>query len=350
MNLSDDRVAGDVFTIGYTATFDTRHVGVGKPVSVVALSISGPDAGNYSHNATASTMADITTRGLTVTTNGVDKVYDATTFASVNLSTDKLAIDTVTATYTAASFVSKDVANGITVNVSGIAIGGAHAGNYHLVNTTATTDADITKKNLTVTADNKVRTFGQANPTFTYVIAGFAGSETLATSGVTGIPLLSTTATPSSPAGTYLISVSAGTLAAGNYAFIPVSGILTVSSYTVVGFTSPVDNLPILNSAKAGQAIPLKFRVLDHLGNPVTNLATAMTLTGSMSCTGNAATDLVEEYASGSSGLQNHGNGYYQFNWKTPTSYANSCKTFALNLGDGADPGTFLKANFQFKK
>ncbi len=30
------------------------------------------------------------------------------------------------------------------------------------------------------------------------------------------------------------------------------------------------------------------------------------------------------------------GDGYYQFNWKTPTSYASSCKTVRLGLGDGA--------------
>jgi hypothetical protein len=34
-------------------------------------------------------------------------------------------------------------------------------------------------------------------------------------------------------------------------------------------------------------------------------------------------------------GLQNLGNSHYQFNWKTLTSYANSCKTLQLSLGDG---------------
>ena len=115
----------------------------------------------------------------------------------------------------------------------------------------------------------------------------------------------------------------------------------------MIGFSQPVDNLPMLNSAKAGQATPLKFRVLDHLGNPVTSLPYFRTLPDH-ACSGSAPTDLVEEYASGSSGLQNHGDGYYQFNWKTPTNYANSCRTFAVNLVDGAT--TLLQANFQFKK
>ena len=49
--------------------------------------------------------------------------------------------------------------------------------------------------------------------------------------------------------------------------------------YQVIGFSKPVDNLPILNVAKAGQAIPLKFRVLDYLGQPVSGLPYLQTLT-----------------------------------------------------------------------
>ena len=45
--------------------------------------------------------------------------------------------------------------------------------------------------------------------------------------------------------------------------------------------------------------------------------------------------DALEEYAAGSSGLQNLGDGYYQWNWKTPRTYAGSCKTLLLTL-DGA--------------
>ena len=347
VTLSDDRVAGDVFSVGYSATFNNKNVGTGKPVSVFDIAISGPDADNYVANTATSTTADITQRDLTVTAHGVNKVYDGTTAATVTLTTDKFSGDTVVAGYTGAAFVDKNVANGITVNVAGISISGTDAANYDLTNTTAATAANITKKALTVKADNKVRTFGQANPAFTYQISGFVSGEVLASSGVSGAPVLSTVATPASPSGTYDIDVAQGTLAAQNYSFDLVKGTLTVSAYTVIGFTSPVDNLPTLNVAKAGQAIPLKWRVLDHLGNPVTNIASVGSMLGTMSCT-SSGTDLVEEYAPGNSGLINHGNGYYQFNWKTPTSYANSCRTFVLTLGDGAT--THLKANFQFKK
>src|SRR5204862_4699945 len=44
VNLSDDRVSDDVFTASdTTATFDTKNVGTGKPVSVSGISISGAD-------------------------------------------------------------------------------------------------------------------------------------------------------------------------------------------------------------------------------------------------------------------------------------------------------------------
>ena len=109
-------------------------------------------------------------------------------------------------------------------------------------------------------------------------------------------------------------------------------------NYSVVygfqGFFSPVDNT-MLNVAKAGQAVPLKFRLVDANGTPITNLSSATVKASSLSCSLGETTDLVEEYASGSSGLQNLGDGYYQFNWKTPKSYAKSCKTVSLDLGDG---------------
>ena len=62
--------------------------------------------------------------------------------------------------------------------------------------------------------------------------------------------------------------------------------------------------------------------------------------------TGTITTDQIEECSSGASDLQNLGDGTYQLNWKTPTSYANSCKTLKLDLGDGF----FHTALFQFKK
>ena len=81
---------------------------------------------------------------------------------------------------------------------------------------------------LTVTADAKSRPFGQANPQLTATISGFANGQTLATSGVTGSPACVTTATITSPAGSYPITCGIGTLASAAYTFAFAPGVLTV--------------------------------------------------------------------------------------------------------------------------
>ena len=92
-----------------------------------------------------------------------------------------------------------------------------------------TRDFTITKASLTVNADNQNMTYGDSVPSLSYQITGFVNSETLATSGVTGSSSLSTTATPSSGAGTYPITVAVGNLASSNYGFTLQNGTLTVA-------------------------------------------------------------------------------------------------------------------------
>jgi serine protease AprX len=118
--------------------------------------------------------------------------------------------------------------------------------------------------------------------------------------------------------------------------------------YKFSGFQQPVDNLPLYNTANAGQAIPLKWRITDVYGNPVTNLPGISIIAVSLSCQLGTTSDQIEEYAPGSSGFRNLGNGYYQFNWATPKAYAKSCKTLKLDLGEG--PGMERTAAFQFTR
>jgi hypothetical protein len=96
--------------------------------------------------------------------------------------------------------------------------------------------------------------------------------------------------------------------------------------------------------------ISLKWRLLDASGNPVTALDPAsVTLTiSSYACPTGAATDAIETYASGTSLLQNLGDGYYQWNWKTLSSYSGSCKKLTLNIGSWSGDG--FSALFWFKK
>ncbi len=94
----------------------------------------------------------------------------------------------------------------------------------------------VNKAKLIVSADSKSRLYGEPNPTLTASYTGFVNGETLATSGVTGTPTLTTTATQSSPVGKYPISITQGTLAGGNnYAITLVDGTLTVYLSGIIG-------------------------------------------------------------------------------------------------------------------
>jgi len=119
-------------------------------------------------------------------------------------------------------------------------------------------------------------------------------------------------------------------------------------TYTFYGFFSPVDNPPTVNIAKGGQSIPVKWRITDANGTPVADPASFKSLSSyRISCndlSGDPAST-VDEYAAGSSGLQNLGDGYWQFNWKTPKTYSGQCRTMVLTLDDGS----IHNANFKFK-
>jgi hypothetical protein len=79
---------------------------------------------------------------------------------------------------------------------------------------------------LTVIANNLTMTQGGAVPPLTYTMTGFVNGDTA--SVVAGAPVLSTTATASSPPGQYPITVKHGTLSAENYKFSEVDGWITI--------------------------------------------------------------------------------------------------------------------------
>src|SRR5207245_80739 len=150
--LAGKQVGDSVSLAGGSIAFASKDVGTGKTVAFSGFSLTGDDAGNYSlANTTASTTADITPKALTVSATGVNKVYDGTTAATVNLADDRVVGDLLTDASSAASFADKNVGTAKTVSVTGIAISGADAANY-TANETASTTADITPKALTVSA------------------------------------------------------------------------------------------------------------------------------------------------------------------------------------------------------
>lgn len=119
----------------------------------------------------------------------------------------------------------------------------------------------------------------------------------------------------------------------------------TIAAWTFVGFAQPVDNSGVLNSLQAGQAVPLKWRILDANGAAVTDLTTASLSTTSIPCQATAPTDAIEQFEAAESELKNLGNGYYQINWKASKTYAGSCRRLDLDLSEGIT----RQALFKFK-
>jgi hypothetical protein len=125
------------------------------------------------------------------------------------------------------------------------------------------------------------RAFGTPNPAFTYTISGFVGTDTQSTA-TTGAPMMTTAATQNSPAGSYPITVSAGTLAATNYTFTTSSGTLVVTGGAAhkIDFP-PLPSLPhgavVTLVAQASSGLPVTFAVTS---GPATVSGNTLTITG----------------------------------------------------------------------
>lgn len=124
----------------------------------------------------------------------------------------------------------------------------------------------------------------------------------------------------------------------------------TASASYTVGYVASDLSAPVdpdaMNIANSGQGIPLKWRVTDANGAPITDLSSVGVTATSLTCDLAITADQIEEYSAGQAGLQNLGDGNYQYNWKTPKSYAKSCKTLHLDLGNDVE----ITAAFRFAK
>ena len=194
-----------------------------------------------------------------------------------------------------------------------------------------------------------------------------AGSEVIVTCGSVKVEVVQGQAEVVLGGGLTVVSVPAGVTARvsqnpnGSYAVqnlgggnltVTVDGVATtvaagqtksVMALDFQGFTSPVDNPNVLNVVNSGQAVPLKWRLVRPDGSPYTTLTAASLTVSSLACSAGSTPDQLEEVAPGGSGEQNLGNGYYQLNWKTPKTYANSCKALHLDLGEGVTRNAYFK-------
>jgi len=120
---------------------------------------------------------------------------------------------------------------------------------------------------LYINANSYTREQGAANPTFTYtigctsVIAASAGcfqnGDTDIPSVVSGIPVLTTTATQASPQGTYTVSVDTSAMTSTNYQLVPKNGTLTVGQAGTYVITANPSSLTIQRGLSAQSTITI---------------------------------------------------------------------------------------------
>jgi len=223
-----------------TGTFAQKGVGTGIVVTT-AMTITGSDTANYVLTQPV-LSADIVSKELTVAGASADnKVYDGTTIASISgftlegvIDGDEVSVDGTDA----GLFAQSGVGVGIAVTTS-LTLSGAEMGNYTLVQPADLT-ADITAKDLMITAEDMSREACVSNPEFTVLYDGFVGMEDATI--LDPLPVAECEADESSPAGAYAIIISGG--GAVNYNLNYVNGTLTVSP-DVVDPVLTVHNLTV---------------------------------------------------------------------------------------------------------
>jgi methionine-rich copper-binding protein CopC len=149
---------------------------------------------------------------------------------------------------------------------------------------------NVNKAQLTVTADNKSMTYGEAVPMLTLQYAGFVNSQTAAV--LTTAPTASTTATSASNAGQYAITVAGGT--AANYDFTYVNGTLTINKADQEITVEPISDkltssAPFNVIASVNSGLSLTYSVSGPAsisGNTLTLSGSAGTVTVLVSQTG----------------------------------------------------------------
>jgi hypothetical protein len=116
--------------------------------------------------------------------------------------------------------------------------------------------------------------------------------------------------------------------------------------FSFTGFFAPVDNPPVVNVAKAGSTVPLKFSLGGYHGLDV--LAPGAPSSRQVTCEAGVPSDVVTETGSpGASGLSYDAEaGRYVYLWKTSKAWANTCRELVLTLADGSSHS----ATFRFAK
>jgi hypothetical protein len=109
-----------------------------------------------------------------------------------------------------------------------------------------------------------------------------------------------------------------------------------LSGYNFVGFFQPVDNLPTLNLATAGSAVPIRFSLTGYWGLSI--FAAGYPASSPIQCDANDPGAVIEETVnSGGSSLNYSVSGdQYSYIWKTDRAWKGTCRMLVLKLNDNS--------------
>ena len=241
------KVEGDNLTITATGLFDNKNVGTDKTVTISGLALDGTDKDNYqlaTSGQQEATTANITAKDVTVSgITAENKEYDGNTTATLVYTgvtfNGKLDGETLEVTATGA-FEDKNVGTDKTVNISDLALDGTDKDNYQLATSgqQETTTANITPATATVTADDKTKGFGDADPTFTATVTGLKNGDD------ESVLAFTFSRVEGEDVGGYTITPS-GDAEQGNYNVTYATGTLTITAKSIGSGTTPAEGIDI---------------------------------------------------------------------------------------------------------
>jgi hypothetical protein len=301
----------------------------GSPYTISATLSPAGVLGNYAITSNTASFT-VTPRPASVTANAASKIYGNSDPALTGTLSGFLAADGVTATY---SRTAGETVGGSPYTISATLSPAGVLGNYAITSNTASFTITPRPASATPTVASKI--LGALDPALTGTLSGF-----LAADGVTA----TYNRTAGETVGSYTISATLSPAAVlGNYNVTYNTATFSIF-YNWTGFFQPIENQPVVNVAKAGSAIPVKFSLHGNQGLSI--VMAGYPASGVIACNSSDPASLVEETvtAGGSTLTYDGGADQYIYVWKTEKSW-NGCRQLVIQLKDG----TYHRANFQFK-
>jgi hypothetical protein len=297
----------------YTATFTANDGTSNSPVGTVAIAV--------------------TTAPLTITADNKSMTYGGSVPAFTASDAGLVTGDTPSVvsglTCGATDGHGNPVGSGTPAGTYAITCSGGSAASYTLSYQPGT--LTITTVPLTITASSATMVLHGAVPAITPSYSGFVNGDTAAS--LTTAPTCTTTATSSSPAGSYPTSCAGAV--DGNYTISYVGGTVTVT-YQWSGFVAPVNNAPTVNTGKAGKTYPVKFQLTDAHGVAISSLSAVQSISYKATACSAFSTDPsdpLETAATGGTSLRYDSTAnQFIYTWAAPSA---GCYTLFVTLDSG---------------